>query len=185
MRRPLALLLLSAALAVPPAHAGTATLLHAPAPRPAASLLLVLEAGPDGVAVRDARVAPIRTKAAHAPAAVEADGLLLALTDAAGEPLVVAEVAVPWMLHGPYLDEDGALRCRGERQERVTFGVRLPLPPGAESLVVAERGAASPAEAADLVRAFRARPADFGLVVRGGGRLAELPRLPATAGGPP
>jgi hypothetical protein len=185
MRRTCALLLLLAGLTAVPARAGTASLLHAPgpagAPVPPRTLLLVLEADPDGVVVRDARVAPIHTKARGAATAVEDDGLLLALLDAAGEPLVVGEVAVPWMLHGPFLGEDGVLHCRGEREPRVTFGAKLPLPEGAASLLIAERGAGAPADAADVLRALRARPADHGLAVRGGGRLADLPGLAAAA----
>jgi hypothetical protein len=181
MRFPVALLPLLAGLAVSPARGAPTALLLGPAERPERSLLLVLEVGPEGVAVRDARVAPVRAKARAATTAGASDGLILALHDAAGEPLVVVEVEVPWMLHGPFLGEDGVLHCRGEREPRVTFGAKLPLPEGAASLLIAERGAGAPADAADVLRALRARPADHGLAVRGGGRLADLPGLAAAA----
>jgi hypothetical protein len=175
------------AAATPPA------LLHAPeGALPARTLLLVLEEGPEGVAVLDARVADVTAKTRAKTATSETDGLILALTDEAGEVLVVVETDVPRTLFGPFEGDDGRMHCAGRDVERPVFAVKVPWPADATRLVIvalapAPDGATETASdratetasgtalaASDLVRALRSNPADAGLVVRGGGRLADL-----------
>jgi len=157
-------LLLSAALA-PPSVAGSpsATLTwEAEGSRSAeVALLLVLELGPEGPRLLDARTAPVRAKVRRDRE--EDQGPIFALLDRGGRPLAVGRLRVPSRLHGPVLDEAGEVRCVSVPLDQVVVAVRVPMPAGATRFQIFEAADFSPSTGQELAAALGARPADAGL----------------------
>lgn len=159
---PTALLLglLAAASAFAGSPAGTLLWTREAAPA-RESLLLVLQGGPRGWSLLDARRAAVPAKPRRGRD--DGRGPVLALLDARGEPLAVLRLELPAALHGPVLDEEGRLRCVAVAEESPVLAVRLPHVEGAAALELFAPAAHAPREAPALVRALAARPEDSGL----------------------
>ena len=168
MRRPplplLASLLLGALLAAPAlagSPAASLTWESAESLEAETALLLVLERGPEGWSLLDARTAAVRAKVRRV--AAEDSGPVFALVDDQDRPLSAGRLEVRTSLHGPELDESGEMRCVSVPLERVTLAVRLPMVPGAARLRLFEAADFAPTSGSALALALQARPADAGL----------------------
>jgi hypothetical protein len=105
----------------------------APAVEHAESMrLLILEAGPDGISLRGENRAAGRPK--RQLGAPTGRGRLFQLLDGQGRQVLLGEVEIPELLHGPILGEDGEIRCRAFPQERVTFVLKIPDLPDVETI---------------------------------------------------
>jgi len=115
-------------------------------------VLLVLEAGPGGIALLSSHVVPGRPKTR--PAAAPGPGYLYTVLDESGGPLLMGQFEVDWVLHGDEPDPvTGALRDISVRLERVQFVLKVPVLEGADRLLFHEIGSGAPAGAKAMVGA--------------------------------